>query len=285
MTAVGARPASARRETHRILSRDGTGLHVLDVGPQDAPALVLLHGLGLNGLVWHDQVAALAADHRVIAVDLRGHGGSDKPLDAGYSNAQVWADDLDAVLRALTPGSPVLVAWSYAGMVAADYLQRHGADDVAGVCLVAPLRKIGTPDAVHLLGEQFLALVPGLLSEDRAEGLEAARQFLGLVRAGAWPESDYYQLLGAALSVPPAVIGAMLSREQDNDVVWESAALPVMIAYGTDDAVIRPSSSEDLARIVSGADPRVYEGAGHAVFSEQPDRFNADLTAFAESCR
>ncbi len=282
---TSALPTTIPVRQHRIAGTGGCALHVRDHGPQDAPALVLLHGLGFNGLVWQPQIEAFAQDQRVITVDLRGHGGSEKPLDDSYSHASTWADDVGAVLTELAPRSPVLVAWSYAGMIAADYLNHRGGSGLAGVCLVSPLRKIGTADAVDLLGDQFLGLVPGLLSTEMGDNLKAAREFVALARTEAWPEAYVYELLGAVLSVPPAVKAAMLSREQDNDAVWASTPVPLMLAYGADDSIIRSRSSEQLAQLVPGVHVVRYDAAGHSVFAERPAEFNQELRAFVDSCR
>jgi pimeloyl-ACP methyl ester carboxylesterase len=282
---VTASPDLASVRRHRVVGPGGCALHVRDHGRPDAPALVFLHGLGFNGLVWHRQVEAFAAHRRVVTVDLRGHGLSGKPHDDSYSDPDTWAGDVAAVLDHLAPRSPVLVGWSYSGMVVGDYLRRHGTSGVAGVGLVAPVRKIGTADAVTLLDEQFLGLVGGLLSTDRAASLEAARAFVALARAGAWSESEAYELLGTVLSVPPPVITAMLAREQDNDEVWQTSPVPLLLAYGTADSIICSRSAEQLADLVPNVQVMRCEGVGHSLFAERADQFNDQLETFADSCQ
>ncbi|MGY4103201.1 alpha/beta fold hydrolase [Nocardia sp. R16R-3T] len=267
---------------HSVTGRDGCRLHVTDRGPERDTAVVFLHGLSMNSLVWERQVAALAGSHRTVAVDLRGHGRSDAPRDDSYSDPDTWALDLQAVLTHLGLRSAVLVAWSYAGMVVADYLHRFGSDKIASVFLVAPLRKIGTAEAVDLLGERFLGLVPGLLSTQVDDSLTAGKEFLRLCRNDTWPGAEADQSLGAVLSVRPDVRAAMLAREQDNDAVWQGFGKPIAIGYGTADAIIRPASHSQVADLAPGARVQVYEAAGHSPFLEQPDRFNADLRAFVE---
>ncbi|GAA2437160.1 alpha/beta hydrolase [Streptomyces glaucus] len=101
-----APPVPARELTVR--SADGARLHVEVHGPDDAPAVVLAHGWTCSTAFWAAQVRDLAADHRVVAYDQRGHGRS--PASPACST-DALADDLEAVLRAaLAPGERAVVA-------------------------------------------------------------------------------------------------------------------------------------------------------------------------------
>ncbi|MGV9251785.1 alpha/beta fold hydrolase [Streptomyces sp. NPDC003697] len=104
-----APPAAARELT--AVSADGARLHVEVHGPVDdsaAPAVVLAHGWTCSTAFWAAQIRELAADHRVIAYDQRGHGRS--PASPACST-EALADDLEAVLKAtLAPGEKAVIA-------------------------------------------------------------------------------------------------------------------------------------------------------------------------------
>ncbi|MGX1914509.1 alpha/beta fold hydrolase [Streptomyces phaeochromogenes] len=108
-----APPVPARELT--AVSADGARLHVEVHGPDGAPAVVLSHGWSCSTAFWAAQIRDLAADHRVIAYDQRGHGRS--PANPVCS-AEALADDLEAVLAAtLAPGEKaVLAGHSMGGM-------------------------------------------------------------------------------------------------------------------------------------------------------------------------
>ncbi|MDQ0950389.1 pimeloyl-ACP methyl ester carboxylesterase [Streptomyces phaeochromogenes] len=108
-----APPVPARELT--AVSADGARLHVEVHGPDGAPAVVLSHGWTCSTAFWAAQIRDLAADHRVIAYDQRGHGRS--PVNPVCS-ADALADDLEAVLAAtLAPGEKaVLAGHSMGGM-------------------------------------------------------------------------------------------------------------------------------------------------------------------------
>ncbi|PVE10686.1 alpha/beta fold hydrolase [Streptomyces scopuliridis] len=101
------------------VSADGTRIHVEVHGEDGRPAVVLAHGWTCSIRFWAAQLADLAADHRVIVYDQRGHGRTAPPAahSAGYST-DALADDLEAVLAAtLEPGErAVLAGHSMGGM-------------------------------------------------------------------------------------------------------------------------------------------------------------------------
>ncbi|MFF3687447.1 alpha/beta fold hydrolase [Streptomyces sp. NPDC002187] len=108
-------PPVARREL-TVVSADGSRIHVEEHGTEGAPTVVLAHGWTCSTHFWAAQIRDLAADHRVIAYDQRGHGRS-PAVPGGYST-DALADDLEAVLAAvLDPGEKaVLGGHSMGGM-------------------------------------------------------------------------------------------------------------------------------------------------------------------------
>ncbi|MFE1025373.1 alpha/beta fold hydrolase [Streptomyces sp. NPDC058818] len=101
-----APPAPARELT--VTAADGARIHVEVHGPEDAPAIVLAHGWACSTAFWAAQVRALAADHRVVVYDQRGHGRSPANPACG---TEALADDLEAVLTAtLAPGEQAVIA-------------------------------------------------------------------------------------------------------------------------------------------------------------------------------
>ncbi|QBJ95341.1 alpha/beta hydrolase [Rhodococcus sp. ABRD24] len=260
-----------------VTGAQGCALLVRDFGPREAPAIVLVHGLGADGLVWRHQIDALAGEHRVIVVDLRGHGRSEAPDDASYSSSSTWAADLAAVLAQTGVFRPVVIGWSYGGLVVADYVAAHGTDSIAGIALVAPLRKVGTDEAFGLLAEVFLGVVPGLLADTLPESVAAARTFVDLIPGVPWTDAERYERLGAALTVSPAVRAAMFARECDTDSVWVDVKVPMLLAYGTADQIVKQESTMSLAELLPDATVSVYDSAGHSPFTDAADRFNRDV--------
>ncbi|MFJ6569765.1 alpha/beta fold hydrolase [Streptomyces sp. NPDC091292] len=121
-----APPAPARELT--AVSADGARLHVETHGPDGAPAVVLAHGWTCSTAFWARQVRDLAADHRVVVYDQRGHGRSPAPTGPDGYSTRALADDLVAVLDAtLAAGEKaVLAGHSMGGMTLMAAAGREG---------------------------------------------------------------------------------------------------------------------------------------------------------------
>lgn len=99
----------------RILTDDGVGLEVTDLG--SGPALMLVHGFGGAKEDFSDQLEDLATDHRVVTLDLRGHGESDGPEDEAKYSLDRFSADLANVLDALAVDRVRLLGHSMGGMI------------------------------------------------------------------------------------------------------------------------------------------------------------------------
>jgi pimeloyl-ACP methyl ester carboxylesterase len=128
-----APPAPARELT--VVSADGARLHVEVHGADDAPAVLLAHGWTCSTAFWAAQIRELAADHRVIAYDQRGHGRSPASPACG---TEALADDLEAVMAAtLAPGEKAVVAGhSMGGMTVLAASARPGFREHAAAVLL-----------------------------------------------------------------------------------------------------------------------------------------------------
>jgi pimeloyl-ACP methyl ester carboxylesterase len=85
-------------KSHRIIGGGGTQLHVVETGNPNGRPILFIHGFSQCWRAWSRQLNSdLAEDHRLLAMDMRGHGLSDKPRDA-YADSKLWADDVNANL-------------------------------------------------------------------------------------------------------------------------------------------------------------------------------------------
>lgn len=275
------------QETRTISGGDGLGLAIYEAGDPNGPAIVFIHGFLGSHLVWERQLSGtLAEDHRLIAFDLRGHGASDKPLAAeSYTDPDLWAEDVAAVIRELDLDRPVLVGWSYGGYIIPDYLREHGSDAIGGVVFVGAVTKAGTEEAQAVLGEELLEIFGGVLSPDVRTRIAATRSFLPLLTSRPLDREWYEIILAGAMMVPPEVRLAMFSRVLDNDDVLGGIDVPTLVIHGQDDQTVQVSAAEHIAATVPGAELRVYDGVGHAPFIEEPQRFDEDLRAFVREVR
>ena len=268
---------------HTIEGGSGVKLHVVETGKSTGRPILFIHGFSQCWLAWGRQFDSnLAERYRLVAMDMRGHGLSDKPRE-GYGDSKSWADDVDAVLRGLALVRPILCGWSYGPLVILDYLRHHGEDGVGGIHFVDAITKLGSDEAQSVLAPEFLSLVPGFFATDVDESVRSLESLLRMCFVRQPTPAELYQMLGYNLSVPPYVRQALLSRSFDNDDLLPKLCKPALVTHGADDAIVRPSVVHQHKAAIAHAQIHMIANAGHAPFWDDAAGFNQRLGEFAES--
>ncbi len=271
--------------THEILGGGGLRLHAREWGNPKGPALLFIHGWSQSDLCWRNQVCGDLADaFRIVTFDLRGHGLSDKPAGPEhYTDGQLWADDVAAVIGQTGLEQPTLVAWSYGGYIVADYLRACGDAHIGGVNLVGA-GVIRRPTFDHI-GPGILQNAPDMCVPDLVTNIAATRRFLRACTSRPLDDNAMAAALGWNMVVPPAVRGALLSRELDGSDVLASISVPVLVTHGRDDVIVLPSMAEHALNVCPAATASWYDGVGHMPFWEASDRFDRELADLARAAR
>ena len=268
---------------HRILGGGGVHLHAVETGRANGRPIVFIHGVSQCGLAWSRQLSSTLSDtFRLVAVDLRGHGLSDKPRGV-YEDSKMWADDVHAVIRALDLDHPVLCGWSYGPLVILDYIRHYGEDDIRGAHFIGGITKLGSDEAASVLTTGFLSLIPGFFSTDTQESVLALTSLVRMCFARALSDEERYMMVGYNVSVPPHVRQGMFSRAFDNDDLLPKIRKPVLITYGEADAVVSLAAIDRQMKRITTAQIQVMAGAGHACFWDEPVEFNQSLGKFVEA--
>ena len=267
-------------QTHQVTGGGGVRLGVAETGNPKGRPIVFIHGLSQSGRSWARQMDSdLAKDHRLVAMDLRGHGRSDKPRDA-YGDSKAWADDVAAVLRELRLERPVLSGWSYGPLLILDYIRHYGDAALGGIQFVGGVSKLGSEAAMAVLTPEFLALAPGFFSEDAAEARSSLGQLLRLCLPRGLTEQDLGRMLEESLAVPAYVRQGMLSRAIDNDDLLPTIRVPVLLTHHVEDAIVKRAAVEAHKALVRHAQVDLVPGAGHAMFWSDAPAFNRRLREF-----
>ena len=269
-------------QTHKVQGGGNVQLHVIETGNRRRRPILFIHGFSQCSLAWSRQLnSELTADFRLVAMDSRGHGRSDKPRD-GYADSRLWADDVNAVIQALQLDHPVLCGWSYGSLAILDYIRHYGEDGISGVNFVAAISKLGSEAALSVLTPEFLNLVPGFFATNLEESVSALDALLRMCFVQEPSAADLYLMLGYNLSVPPYVRQALLSRAFDNDDVLSKMRKPALITHGADDRIVKPIAVEQHKLGLPRAQIHLMANAGHAPFWDDAATFNQRLRSFAE---
>jgi non-heme chloroperoxidase len=280
-TAIGVDVGRSVPRIRTVSGGGGLQLHVREWGRVVGPSVLLLHGWSGNHMCWRGQVdSELADEFRLVAVDLRGHGMSGRPLDsAPYQDRVLWAADVAAVIDVLELDRPTLVGWSYGGFVIADYVREYGADDISAINLVGGAVTLN--ERFDHIGPAFLAAAPGGAHDDMPTKIGALRRFWRSMTDEPMAEVDLETGLCGSMVVPPQILGALISRQIDSDDVLAGLTLPVLVSHGRRDQIVLPSMAEHVLHVCPTAEPSWYEATGHMPFLEDPTRFNRELAELA----
>lgn len=272
-------------ETAMVRGADGVGIHVREWGRKDGQPILFVHGWSQNHMCWqHQYESALADEFRLVAIDLRGHGMSDKPTEvADYTTGAKWAGDIAAVIAQRGLVRPVLTSWSFGGFVISDYLRLHGDADIAGINYVGWGVIMGnTEEELRFVGRGFHDWYAGMISEDLPTQIAAARGFVHACIQKPVSAADLETVIAFNVAVPRFTRYACTLREAtDFTPVIAGLKVPVLATYGTHDTIALPIAGEHILANCKTARGSFYDGAGHAPFLEDPERFNAELAAFA----
>jgi pimeloyl-ACP methyl ester carboxylesterase len=257
----------------------GRDLAYIDTG--DGPTLILIHGIGGDWKTWEPVLEPLAAEHRVIAVDLPGHGGSAK--GAGDYSLGGLANVLRDLGGALDIERATLVGHSLGGGVAMQFAYQYP-ERCERLVLVSS-GGLG-PDVGLLLR---LATLPG---SDLFLSLTApaARSVLGkaagvgeLLRIRPSVDASFYgraftalaerETRAAFLGTLRGVVSTRGQLVDARDRLYLAEEMPTLIVWGERDAVIPVEHAHEAHEAMPGSRLEVFAGAGHVPQLDEPERF------------
>jgi non-heme chloroperoxidase len=252
---------------------------------QGAP-VVLIHGWPLDHTMWEHQAVALAkAGKRVIAYDRRGFGRSSRPW-GGY-DYDTLASDLNALLTELDLTGVTLVGFSMGGGEIARYIGNYGQERLARVAFVSAvtpymLQTGDNPDGVPQ--KVFDGMHEGIL-KDRFAFLESfAKDFYGqsmISHPVSQAVLNWNQTV-TTLAAPNATDDCVTSFSgTDFREDLKKVTVPTLVIHGDKDQTVPFAvSGERTAKMVAGAELKVYEGEPHGLFFTAKDKLTKDLLAF-----
>ena len=272
-----------------VTTNDGVRLHYEEAGSGDP--LVLIHGWSQSAAMFKHQLDGLGDRHRVIALDLRGHGESDKP-DHGYRLSRL-AKDVRDFLAALELRDVTLLGWSMGCSVIWSYWDLFGPERIARIVLVdEPPWILHTPDmsqqergdAGSILDFEGTLGAYNALRGPEPEARAFTEAFVGgMFTAGLSPEAKAW-VIDENLKMPRDLAACLLLIHVCLD--WRDVipriSVPTLVIGGKASHVPWKSQLWIQAQI-PGSRVEIFEedeGGAHFMFLENPDKFNRLLGDF-----
>ena len=267
--------ASELRE-RKVDVGEGVSLRVIDAG-REGSTLVLVPGWSTAADIWRQQIDRFALNYRVIAFDPRSQGQS--TITTSGNTPEVRAQDLHNLLERLNARRPVLVGWSQGVQDLAAYIERYGTHDLAGLVLVDAAVSDGA-DGIVARPEQTAAQFK-MFSFYQGRQSEYLHGMMDAIISKPQPEGAIDRLVATGMKTPPGIgIGMLVA---DLFGVNRTAALKKI---DCPTLIIASAKSDELARQQAEASqiPRAQfekiEDAAHAVFLDQPERFDELIEKF-----
>lgn len=283
-------PANDDRVSARFIEAGGERVRVIEAGPASGPPVLLLHGWGCSAFTWRHVLPALAgAGHRAIAVDLRGHGLSDKPEEEGAYTTPALVRHLEQVRTALGLERHAVVGHSMGGVLARE-LMFADPTRLTQVALVSPagFGRIRRREMGVLFSPRLVTpVIPFVVT--RAAVARSMRHTYGPNGEPSPAEVDDYW----APSQFPAFVRASrhllhaFDWTPPDPALWSASRLPpLLVVLGTHERLLDGEATEVyLSTHVRQARLEVIDGGGHAVQEDSPAAVNALLVPFLAPAR
>ncbi len=254
----------------RAASVDGAQVHWSSKG--QGPAIIFVHGWTCDDTSWAAQVPVFSRTHRVITLDLPGHGQSDQPKDGQFSMA-LFARAVEEVRKDARVDKAVIVGHSMGGPVVRQYALMYP-QHVAALVLV---------DGLVLENGAASGGGPPAASMSGPEGLKARETMVrGMFGPTTTPENQQHILKMMLGTSEKTAAGAMVATRNTSTLSNDPLSLPVLGLYADKS---RLANRDAMKRLYPNVDYHEIPGTGHFVMMDNPDAFNRLLADFLAHVR
>ena len=269
---VTAKPDKAVVAQSKFTTLDGARIHYVNYGKGNE-ALVLIHGWTMNVDNWRDQIPAFSQRNRVIAIDLPGHGMSDKPQTT-YS-MEYFARAIEAVMRDAKVKRAVLVGHSMGTPVARQFYRKYPDKTLAIVIVDGSLRPFGDKAMMDRVIEGFRG--PNYRQT-------VAQMFSGMSGPGLSAEAKN-RIDASSRSTPQHVLVGAMEGMADSSIWGEDKINVPVLAIMARNPFFPPNVEESFRAIAPKMEFYMWEGVGHFIMMERPKQFNETVIAFLDKHR
>lgn len=261
------------------IAGDGTRIAYEVCGREDGEPLVLIQGLSADRRGWLRQRGTLGERYRLLLVDNRGVGESDRP--AGPYDLGEMAEDVLAAMDDAGWGSAHVMGASMGGVISQILGVLHP-DRVRSLVLACTACRHETWRRELLAGWKAMALEGGMrgFAEDNAKWLVGPRSVRRF-----WPVLNLFG--GLALNVEPAAFAAQVDAilQADESLRHSLSAItaPTLVIVGSQDVLTPMADAEEIAEAIPGALLAVVRGGAHGFMFEHAKVFNETVRSFLDT--
>ena len=270
--AAQATATSSTEKSGFIKTSDGARIHYLDSG--SGRAIVFIPGWTMPAWIWQKQIDEFSKRYHVIAVDPRSQGESDKPTYGHLPETR--ARDYKELVDQLGLKQPVLVGWSMGCGELIKYAEQFGTDKVGGLVLVdGYITDKGGPEMFGALSGWM-----NFLQQDRRKQADG---FVRSMYKKPQPEDYVKRVTDASVEVPAdtaAVLIYNMIAVKDFSAGLAKINRPVLFAYQPES---QPSADYLKSKLGDKLRLERFDGDGHALFVDDPEKFNRVLEGFVQS--
>jgi pimeloyl-ACP methyl ester carboxylesterase len=263
-------------------TEDGAKIYYEDHG--EGQPILLVHGWMCSSKFWQKNFPGLASEFRVVSMDLRGHGNSSKTL-AGHTIGQ-YARDVREVLEHLGLKDALLVGWSLGGPVVLSYYQQYGRDSrlkALGLVDTTPFPFNPADWNSHTLKHYNYDGMHATFAAYTADPRKFCLGFTARMFKEKPSETDADWVVAELMKTPAWVAEAIYSDYVMSDFTETLPLIEVpVIVFAANSEIFRNgiAMGRAIADQAQHATLVPFDDAGHILFYERPQKFNAALAAF-----
>lgn len=268
--------AQVELQSNRFTTSDGVELHYLEAG--SGPTIVFVPGFTMPAEIWESQLRHFAASHRVVALDPRSQGRSEKATEGHHLVRR--GKDLGELIEHLDAAPAVVVGWSMGVHEILTHAREWGTDPFRGVVLVDMFLGVDVEPGEPLPNEPMVrAMIAGMQGDRRNWTREWVRGMYRSEQSNEYLEAMTEAVLKTPTNSAVALISnQVLMDEQDFRPVMDELDLPVLFVASSQEWAV--AEAEMVRERWSDVQVEVIEDTGHALFVDKPEAFNRVLEEF-----
>jgi pimeloyl-ACP methyl ester carboxylesterase len=253
----------------RFAKLDGARVHYVNYGKGDE-ALILIHGWTMNVDNWRDQIPDFAKRSRVIAIDLPGHGQSDKPQIA-YT-MDLFARAVEAVMRDAKVKRAVLVGHSMGTPVARQFYRKYPEKTLAIVIVDGVLQQLGDKAMMDRMMESFRS----------PKYMDSINQMFAMMNGPNLSAEAKVRINTSTVNTPQYVLVSAMEGMADPSI-WGKDRIDVpVLAIMAKNPFFPPDIEQSARGVAPKLEFKMWDGVGHFLMMEKPKEFNETVLAFLD---